>query len=86
MAAREASMTGLAGLRSSIYNLFIRRTSIYTTVCIAAAYATTEAYYSGTDRVWNSINRGVSYFYRSSIESHCIRSPRVRLPQSFARS
>jgi Ubiquinol-cytochrome C reductase, UQCRX/QCR9 like len=59
MAAREATMSGFAGLRSTIYNVFLRRTSVYVTVSVAAAYASTEAYLGMTDRVWNSINKGV---------------------------
>jgi hypothetical protein len=59
MAAREATMSGLAGLRGTIYNVFMRRTSVYVTVSVAAAYATSEAYVSMTERAWASINKGV---------------------------
>jgi Ubiquinol-cytochrome C reductase, UQCRX/QCR9 like len=62
MASREAAMGGAAALRSTIYNAFFRRTSVYVTVCVAVAYASTEAYFTGTDRVWASINKGVSKY------------------------
>jgi Ubiquinol-cytochrome C reductase, UQCRX/QCR9 like len=68
MASREAAMGGTAAFRSSMYNAFFRRTSVYVTVCVAAAYASTEAYLAGTDRLWASINKGVRsdllYSYR----------------------
>ncbi len=52
-------MGGAVAIRNSLYNAFMRRTSVYVTVCVAAAYASTEAYFAGTDRLWNSINKGV---------------------------
>lgn len=52
-------MGGAAALRAGLYNTFFRRTSVYVTVCVAAAYASTEAYFTATERVWANINRGV---------------------------
>lgn len=52
-------MGGAAAVRAGIYNAFMRRSSIYVTVCLAAAYASTEVYFSATERIWASINKGV---------------------------
>jgi hypothetical protein len=81
MASREAAMGGAAAFRSSMYNAFFRRTSVYVAVCVAAAYASTEAYLAGTDRVWASINKGVrsaliySFPFASSEDSWPTCSP-----------
>lgn len=53
-------MTGMAGLRASIYNVLMRRNSMYVTVCLAASYGATHAYWNGTDSIWKSLNKGVS--------------------------
>lgn len=60
MASREASMTGMAALRSTLYNTVMRRNSAYVTACVLGGYVFTHAYLSGTDSVWKSINKGVS--------------------------
>lgn len=52
-------MTGAKAVRAGLYNTFMRRSSVYATVCIAAAYATTEMYFGATERVWANINKGV---------------------------
>lgn len=54
-------MTGMAGFRATLYNVFMRRTSVYVTACVLGSYVTTNAYLSGTDSIWKSINKGVSY-------------------------
>lgn len=63
-------MSGAAAFRAGIYNAFFRRTSVYVTVCVAASYASTEAYFGVTERMWASINKGV--------RANVIRLPRVR--------
>lgn len=69
MAAREAAMSGAAAVRAGLYNAFMRRTSVYVTVCVAASYATTEAYFGATERIWASINKGVRAAARSSLRA-----------------
>lgn len=62
MAAREATMTGAAAMRSALYNTFFRRNSVYVTTCVAAAYGSTELFFAATDKVWGNINKGVRSF------------------------
>lgn len=59
MASREGAMGGAAAVRAGLYNAFMRRSSVYVTVCVAAAYASTEVYFNVTERVWANINKGV---------------------------
>lgn len=59
MASREAGMSGMAGMRASIYNVFMRRNSVYVTACILGSYFATHAYLAGTDSLWKTINKGV---------------------------
>lgn len=59
MAAREAGFVGAAALRTSLYNTFFRRTSVYVIVCLGAAYGSTELYLRGTDHLWKTMNKGV---------------------------
>lgn len=60
MASREASMAGMAAFRASFYNVFMRRNSVFVTFCVISSYALTNAYLSGTDALWKSMNKGVS--------------------------
>lgn len=61
MASREAALTGMAAFRTSLYNICMRRNSIYMTAVIVAGYASTNTYFSGTDSIWKSLNKGVSF-------------------------
>ncbi len=70
MASREASMGGMAGVRNTIYNIFIRRTSVYTTTCVIAGIVGTNMFFKGSDAVWKSLNKGVSRF--SASHARCL--------------
>lgn len=60
MASREASMGGAAAFRASFYNVIMRRNSVFVTFCVISSYALTNAYLSGTDALWKTMNKGVS--------------------------
>lgn len=60
MASREAAMAGMAAFRASFYNVLMRRSSVFVTVCVVGSYALTNAYLGGTDALWKSLNKGVS--------------------------
>lgn len=55
-------MTGMAGLRATIYNTFLRRTSVFTTTCVVAGMLGTSVFFKTSDAVWKSINKGVRLF------------------------
>lgn len=56
-------MTGMAAFRATVYNIFMRRNSVYVTACVVGSYAATHAYLNGTDSIWKSINKGVSCLF-----------------------
>lgn len=60
-------MSGMAGLRATLYNVLMRRNSVYVTTCVVSSYALTKAYLTGTDSVWAWVNKGVS-----KLHSPCI--------------
>lgn len=60
MASREAAMTGMAALRATVYNVFMKRSSVYVTACVIGSYASTNMYLGATDSLWKSLNKGVS--------------------------
>lgn len=62
MSNREVNMSGMAGVRAGLYNTLMRRNSVYVTACVVASYFVTHSYFSGTDSLWKSINRGVRLF------------------------
>lgn len=75
MAAREATMSGAAAIRSALYNTFFRRNSVYVATCVAAAYGSQEMFFSVTDKVWSNVNKGVSAFVQFSdgdVMSECM--------------
>lgn len=53
-------MTGMASARATLYNMMMRRTSLYVTACVVGSYAGTHMYLQGADSVWKWINKGVS--------------------------
>ena len=61
MAAREATMGGMAAIRSTFYNVFLKRNSMYVATCVVAGFLGTNAYLSITDTLWKSINKGVRW-------------------------
>ncbi|PXF47233.1 Cytochrome b-c1 complex subunit 9 [Gracilariopsis chorda] len=61
MAAREAAMSGMAAVRATLYNVLMRRNSVYVTTCVVSSYALTNVYLKGTDSLWKSINKGKSW-------------------------
>lgn len=75
MASREAGMTGMAGFRATLYNTVMRRNSIFVSTMLVSTYFLTNMFFSGTDTVWKSLNRGVSLYTRIST-----RSSRKKMP------
>lgn len=63
MASREAAMTGMAGIRATIYNVLMKRNSVYVTACVVGSYGLTNLYFKGTESLWKTINKGVSFEY-----------------------
>lgn len=61
MASREAGMKGMAGFRAALYNTVMRRNSIFVTTMLVSTYFLTDVFFSGTDSVWKTLNRGVSF-------------------------
>lgn len=59
MASREASMSGMASVRATLYNVLMKKTSVYVTACVIGSYAATNFYFNSTDSLWKSINKGV---------------------------
>lgn len=52
-------MSGMASVRATLYNVFMRRTSTYAIACVVGSYAASHMYWKGTDSLWKAINRGV---------------------------
>ena len=69
MASREPGMGGMAGFRASMYNIFMKRNSVYVTVCLVGSYAATHLYLNGTDKIWKRINKGVSFIIHTKKSS-----------------
>ncbi|CAN8069423.1 unnamed protein product [Agarophyton chilense] len=61
MAAREAATSGMAALRATVYNVLMRRNSVYVTALLAGGYVSTHLYFGATDSLWASLNRGKSW-------------------------
>lgn len=57
MSASRANYSGLAGLRNTLYNVFIRRTSIYAMTIVAAGYGASKGMDALTDGVWERANK-----------------------------
>jgi len=53
-------MSGMAAVRATLYNVLMKRNSVYVTACVIGSYAATNLYLNGTDSIWKSINKGVS--------------------------
>ncbi|CDF77478.1 unnamed protein product [Chondrus crispus] len=54
-------MTGMPAFRATLYNVLMKRNSVYVTACVLGSYVATNAYLSGTDSIWKSINKGKSW-------------------------
>lgn len=70
-------MTGMPAFRATLYNVLMKRNSVYVTACVLGSYVATNAYLSGTDSIWKSINKGVSA-HRPPLQSP---TPRIRPPR-----
>lgn len=64
-----ARKTGFAvGLRETIYNLTMRRNSVYVTFLVIGGFAATKFMGAASDYVWETYNKGVSGRYKCSEE------------------
>ncbi|KAK4533202.1 hypothetical protein CCYA_CCYA16G4084 [Cyanidiococcus yangmingshanensis] len=58
MSASRTHYTGFAGVRNAVYNVFMRRSSVFALVIVALGYAGSEAMNTATERFWERANRG----------------------------
>ncbi|OCL04775.1 ubiquinol-cytochrome C reductase [Glonium stellatum] len=48
----------MAGLSSSLYNLFFRKNTVMLGTVFASAFAIQMAFDSGSEKIWDGINKG----------------------------
>ena len=58
MSASRAQYAGFAAVRNSVYNLFMRRSSVFAIVIVALGYAGSEAMNNSVERAWERYNKG----------------------------